>query len=299
MYYRWRNDTDTEGSSTFLAATNTPVSGVNKNSNIRLRIEVSNEGTVEPTASSAFRIEYAPKSGTCSSTSGWTTIPSVAASEHWQMTPSSYFFDNDPTTNVLDQNGQNALPDAEPTFKAGYLKESSSTASLLTVGVDYFTELEYAIKATSNATSGNTYCFRLTDNGTALPSYVSSAYPEATIATGAVSGTLISAIFDTRNAKGASLNSIIWHGFNPAGASVKFQIAAATSSGGPWVYKGSDGSSCTASIYYTPTGSGLPLAVDRTCHNNYRYYRYKVILWSTDDQSASPRVDDIVLNWSP
>ena len=295
IHYRWRNRDGYESEAEFKAATNTPILDVGKNTTQRIRIEVSNEGA-GPSASTSFRLEYAGKSGTCQSTptSSWTALLPFGAvgSEHWQMIRSVFLTEDEPTTNVTVQGG---LPDEEPGFKEGYVKESSSTGPLLTLDPDQFTELEYAIKANSTATSGQTYCFRLTDNGTALPSYISSAYPEATIATGRVSGTLISAIFDTRNPKGATLNSIIWHGDKPLGTLVEFQIAASnTSTPLSWDYKGPN---CTTAVY-SPLGSGFPLAVDRTCHNNYRYYRYKVILWTNEEQTASPRVDDIVLNWS-
>ena len=109
------------------------------------------------------------------------------------------------------------------------------------------------------------------------------------------SALLDSSTFDTGVSGGAQINSILWQGNLPAGASVNFQFAASNSSSGPWEYKGSDG---TSNSYYT-TDPGVSLKVDYALHNNVRYFRYRVRLYSNQAQTATPRVDDIVVNWSP
>lgn len=110
-------------------------------------------------------------------------------------------------------------------------------------------------------------------------------------------GTLISSIFDTGFADGANPNSVMWLGSQPAGTSVTFQIASATSSApaGGWNYVGPDGSS--ASVYNT-TGPDSPVKIDSRWHLNHRYFRYKINLLTDASQTASPRVDDIVMNLS-
>jgi len=50
---------------------------------------------------------------------------------------------------------------------------------------------------------------------------------------------------------------------------------------------------------YDPVGPGIPVKLNRTYHNNHRYFRYKVILESDNLQQYSPRVDDVIVNWSP
>ena len=50
---------------------------------------------------------------------------------------------------------------------------------------------------------------------------------------------------------------------------------------------------------YNPTGPGAPIALKRQYHNNHRYFRYKIILESDYAQTVSPRVDDVIVNWSP
>jgi hypothetical protein len=50
---------------------------------------------------------------------------------------------------------------------------------------------------------------------------------------------------------------------------------------------------------YQPTGPDVPVALNRFYHNNNRYYRYRIFLYSNLAQTLSPRVDDVIVNWSP
>ena len=59
------------------------------------------------------------------------------------------------------------------------------------------------------------------------------------------------------------------------------------------------GGTSLSSDTYNPTGPDVPIAIVRTYHNNHRYFRYKIILESDYTQTASPRVDDVIVNWSP
>lgn len=110
------------------------------------------------------------------------------------------------------------------------------------------------------------------------------------------SGTLDSSTYDTGVSAGAQLNSVIWQGNLPANTSVKFQFAVSNSSSGPWTFVGSDG---TSNTYYTPTGPGSSLPLSYSYHNNFRYFRYRTSLFSNQAQRISPRVDDVIVNWSP
>ncbi len=108
---------------------------------------------------------------------------------------------------------------------------------------------------------------------------------------------LTSSIFDTGVSTGAAINTIMWQGSQPTGTMVKFQIASdTTSTPASWNYKGPDGSNTT---YYTPTGPGVPAQINLAYHNNHRYFRYKIFLVSNAAQTESPRVDDVIINWSP
>lgn len=107
--------------------------------------------------------------------------------------------------------------------------------------------------------------------------------------------TLDSSIFDTGVSGGAQLNSVSWHGSQPAGTAVRFQFAVSNASSGPWNYSGTDG---TANTYYN-TGPDLSLKLDYVLQNGKRYFRYRVFLRSNLNKTTSPRVDDVIVNWSP
>lgn len=110
-----------------------------------------------------------------------------------------------------------------------------------------------------------------------------------------MSGTLESNIYDTGIAAGAQLNSFLWHGSQPAGTQVKFQFASANATSGPWNFIGPDG---TANSFYTvPPNTSQPIGFG--LHTNRRYFRYKIVLYSDQAQQVSPRVDEVIVNWSP
>lgn len=120
------------------------------------------------------------------------------------------------------------------------------------------------------------------------------------------SADLTSSVFDTGVSAGVTLNSIMWQGNKPSGTNVKFQIASSncsngatnppTCSTGSWSYLGPDGSGST---YYTPSDANVPVPINLAQHNNKRYFRYRIFMESDAGQSASPRVDDVIINWSP
>jgi len=109
------------------------------------------------------------------------------------------------------------------------------------------------------------------------------------------SGIAESTTFDTGVVTGAQLNSVLWHGNQPGGTSVRFQFAVSNSPTGPWNFMGPDGTS--ASIYTATIDTSRKL--DYTFHNGGRYFRYRVMLVSDQAQTVSPRVDDVIVNWSP
>lgn len=110
------------------------------------------------------------------------------------------------------------------------------------------------------------------------------------------SGYLDSATYDTGVVSGAQLNSVLWHGNLPgSGALVQFQFATSNSSSGPWTFVGSGGST---NAYYS-VAPDITLKLDYSAHNNRRYFRYRVTLVSNQAQTQSPRIDEIIVNWSP
>ncbi len=123
---------------------------------------------------------------------------------------------------------------------------------------------------------------------------------------GKLTASLESSIFDTQVVGGVTLNSIIWQGSNPAGTCVKFQIAVSNSSSGPWNFWGKDaacdGEGDTDQFFGScPTETDTAIEI-KGCNRDWikdnRYLRYKVILESDFEQSLTPRVDNVILNWS-
>jgi len=122
------------------------------------------------------------------------------------------------------------------------------------------------------------------------------------------SGYLDSQTFDAGIAGGTQLNSVLWHGFLPVGTAVGFQFAVSNSSSGPWNFTGPDGISNSTSSYwgaYVAPSSSIPLTnpsistVGYGLYNNFRYFRYRITLFSNAAQTMTPRVDDVIVNWSP
>ncbi|TRZ83737.1 hypothetical protein D4R86_00215 [bacterium] len=117
---------------------------------------------------------------------------------------------------------------------------------------------------------------------------------QITMATTTSDGTLISSILDTGVSVNAGFNSFLWQGSLGTGGAVKFQIAFSNSPSGPWTYYGPTSEADwyqpnpNVSISFPTAGSASP--------QNKKYMRYKVNLSTT---GTSPRIDDIIINWSP
>lgn len=126
---------------------------------------------------------------------------------------------------------------------------------------------------------------------------------------------LDSAVIDTQSVGGATLNSITWNGTSNANGTgqqtyVDFQIAVSNSSSGPWDFIGPSGTgadyysaSCEASFKGGVNAGGnapkdTPICIDPAQVKNMRYIRYRVRLRSNLLQTDTPRIDDIILNWS-
>lgn len=121
-------------------------------------------------------------------------------------------------------------------------------------------------------------------------------------------GYLESSAFDTKITGGATLNSIVWLGNDPGGDSrVDFQIAVSNNSIGPWTWIGSDGTEDTyygASCDATFVGGeeralpNTPVCINPNHVKNMRYLRYRVRIQTNSARTASPIIEDIILNWS-
>lgn len=107
----------------------------------------------------------------------------------------------------------------------------------------------------------------------------------------------------------STLQSIIWQGScGLAGTNLGFQIAVSSNPNGPWDFKGPSGGNsdwfglpCSASLLGGPSNScpapNIPICVTPGAFTG-RYFRYKVKLQSNLLQNSSPRVDNVILNFT-
>lgn len=136
----------------------------------------------------------------------------------------------------------------------------------------------------------------ITSPNSAFSASTNITYTSSTgsIYTTAASGTLISSTIDTGMASGTAPNFIIWNGQSNGGA-IKFQIASAATSTGPWTYLGPGNTSDeNTDSYNAASNTSMPISL--ALHNNKRYFRYKVFLYLG---TQSPEINDIIINWSP
>lgn len=182
-HYHWRNDNGTETTATSMTSgvQDTAITNLAKGSTVRLRVEISNEGgTLTSYTTQQFRLEYGVKSSTCAAISSWTD---VGANSHWGLVNTANLTNGANTTNIAVSQG--GVADSNATFNStnGGVRTTGSQTAAQSVDSSSFVELEYAINALSAATDGGTYCFRITNAGSAsLFQY--DQYPTATLANG-------------------------------------------------------------------------------------------------------------------
>jgi hypothetical protein len=158
---------------TYPELEDTKLTELGKATQMRLRFQVHNSGG-QSSAAVTYQLQVA-ETATCSSGT-YAAVP-TGTSGHWQITGSSYFADGDPTSNIAG-----GLSDAGSTFVTGELKDAGNTTGSITLDADDFTEIEFTIQATSNATDGGDYCFRLYDTTGAAPLDTYTKYGEVSLA---------------------------------------------------------------------------------------------------------------------
>ena len=144
----------TVGGATFAAAQDTKLTDAVKGTIYRVRFAISNEGD-QSSGSVQYQLQVAetdmPASGS------YSAVP-TGSSGHWQITDSTYITDGEATVNIT-----NGLSDESTTFVFGELKDTGNATNQITLDGDEFTEIEFAVKATINATDLGDYAFRLYD----------------------------------------------------------------------------------------------------------------------------------------
>ena len=175
-HYHWRLDNGSESGAGSATEGNedTVLTNFPEASPQRIRVQVSNEGISASTATT-FRLEYALLNGTCSATTeGWTNVASVDGA--WDMYNSLNLTEGNSTTNIGEATG--GVTDENAVFLTpnGGVRDTTSETGALILEPDEFVELEYSVVALAGAVDGGSYCFRVTDSGTALPVY--NTFPE-------------------------------------------------------------------------------------------------------------------------
>lgn len=163
-----------------------------------------------------------------------------------------------------------------------------------------------------NPTSAGTYAHILniipsgiTISGFGVTMVTTYRYKPPACGTGLpATGELTSSVFETTvSTDGPAYNSVFWRGGRPGVSKVRFQLATSDNPSGPWSFIG--GVTCSSGDWYDTTGPDIP--IELTCspanHDNKRYFRYKIQLCSSADcvtsGSDTPRVDEVLVNWSP
>ncbi len=155
----------TDGGATWLSSLDAFGSAI-PNTVVRLRLAIENSGL--DITGQLFRLEYAAKASapTCESVAAvdYAVVPNQAScgSSPVCMATSSHVSNGAVTTDLLF--GTNG------TFSAGEIVTSpNNETSALDVDQNFYTELEYTVVPTSNAS--DSYCFRVTNAGTDLDFY--------------------------------------------------------------------------------------------------------------------------------
>jgi hypothetical protein len=178
VHYHIRNDDGDETSATSVTGgvQDSEYVGMQVGVGKRIRVEVSNEGaTTSPTTQ--YRLEYGVKSTSCEAISAWIDVG--AGGGDFDMFNSTHVTDGNDTTDIVE--GDGGVSNENTTFKTpnSGIKDTASQTAGITLSETEFVELEYSIQANGSATAGTSYCFRVTDAGTALKAY--TAYPTVTM----------------------------------------------------------------------------------------------------------------------
>ena len=108
---------------------------------------------------------------TATCTSGTYTAVPTTATLHWQIVNSSHITDAEATVDSTSLTNPGGY-----TFVAGQLKDAGNTTAGITLNASQFTEMEFSVQATANATAGGDYCFKLFNStGAALNTYTNYA----------------------------------------------------------------------------------------------------------------------------
>ncbi|MBI4312869.1 MAG: hypothetical protein HY681_13985 [Chloroflexi bacterium] len=242
---------------------NTDVGAINipKDTNFRIRFQLYNNGA----ASKAWRpqLEYSTNQ-----TTGYAVVPTATGAPPFFVTDTTQF-----TNGATIATGNFGLGAGTGTAQAGFAYDTvNPPAANITLNVAAYTEIEFNIKANSNASDGATYYFRLTDNAAVLTAY--EAYAQITIL---LAGNVRESHY--RIGQDTALTSMTWYAATDAPASgipqninfrVRFQLYNNGGTSVNWTpqleWTATQGSGYAA----VPTASGAPpfYVADTTQYTN-------------------------------
>jgi len=159
IHYRWRLDDGDESAASWDVNADTATTSVNLGTTVRLRIELSNEGSAS--SSNKYVLQYSTSNDLLSGT--WNSVPATGSCGNAAFCmASSQLTEGVATTNVVG-----GLADANDSFIAGEQKESNATTSHISLDTVNFTEIEWSFQVTSNALESTSYYFRVASTTTA------------------------------------------------------------------------------------------------------------------------------------
>lgn len=149
--------------STWYASTDTPMSGLVRDTNFRVRFQLYNNG--DTNVSWTPQLEWTTTPG-----SGYAAVPTASGASPFFVSDTTQY-----TSGATIATGNFALGAGTGTAQSGVAYDTENPASAgITLNADSYTEVDFSVQANANATAGATYYFRITSAGTALTAYDSS-----------------------------------------------------------------------------------------------------------------------------
>lgn len=177
LHFGWRDDsTDLNTAGGFMGgADDNNIGEIEKNTPIRLRMEIANQGNGAGLSTKSYQLQWGEKISNCDSVLAWNDMGS--AGDQFEMVESVHIEpDGEPTTVSFSPNVEGY------TYFSGEGRDVADTTSAIgPLPANYFTELEYSFQATDYAVGGITYCFRLYDTQAGSPLAAYYVYPELTV----------------------------------------------------------------------------------------------------------------------
>lgn len=172
--YHWRNDDGNEAGATSATGglENTPVNDVYQGTTQRLRMAVSNDGSLSSSGTN-LRLEYGIKQMTCSGVGSWERVDTGIA---FDMASSSQLTEGNDTIDIGLGIGGVSNPNTLFLTPNSGQKEDDDEVSSIAIADNEYVEVEFALRLSEESAFSANYCFRLTDGGIPLDNYTN--YPE-------------------------------------------------------------------------------------------------------------------------